>query len=160
MAVDIFIKIGDIAGEARDSVHAGEIDVLAWSWGASQSGTTHMGGGGGSGKISVQDLSITKYVDKATPTLWSFLAKGSHIGEIILTVRKAGGTAVEYIKLTMTEAIITSISTGGSGGEDRLTENVTINFAQFKLEYTPQNADGTGGTAIPVTWNIATNSET
>ena len=39
------------------------------------------------------------------------------------------------------------LSTGGSGGEDRLTENVTLNFAEFKVEYTPQRADGTGDAA-------------
>ena len=40
----------------------------------------------------------------------------------------------------MKEVLVTSVSTGGSGGEDRLTENVTLNFAEFKVEYTPQKA--------------------
>ena len=50
-----------------DKTHAEEIDVLAWSWGMSQSGSMHMGGGG-AGKVNVQDLSFTKYIDKSTPT--------------------------------------------------------------------------------------------
>ena len=50
MAVDMFIKLGDIKGESQDKTHKGEIDVLAWSWGMAKSGTTHVGGGGGSGK--------------------------------------------------------------------------------------------------------------
>ncbi|MGV8719825.1 type VI secretion system receptor/chaperone Hcp, partial [Pseudomonas aeruginosa] len=49
MAVDMFIKIGDVKGESKDKTHAEEIDVLAWSWGMSQSGSMHMGGGGGAG---------------------------------------------------------------------------------------------------------------
>jgi len=69
MAVDMFIKIGDIEGEAVDDAHGGEIDVLDWSWGMSQSGSMHIGGGGGSGKVNVQDLSFTKYVDMASPNL-------------------------------------------------------------------------------------------
>jgi type VI secretion system secreted protein Hcp len=56
MAMDIFIKIGDLKGESIDDKHKDEIQVLAWSWGMSQSGTTHMGPGGGSGKASFQDL--------------------------------------------------------------------------------------------------------
>ncbi len=47
MAVDMFLKIDDVEGESVDDVHAGEIDVLSWSWGMSQSGTTHGGPGGG-----------------------------------------------------------------------------------------------------------------
>jgi type VI secretion system secreted protein Hcp len=157
MAVDMFIKIGDIEGESTDSKHGKEIDILAWSWGMSQSGTTHMGGGGGSGKVNVQDISITKYVDASTHALMKACCDGTHYPEALLTVRKAGKEALEYIKITMKELIITSVSTGGSGGEDRLTENVSLNFAEFKLEYTPQNPDGSGGSAKEVGWNIAEN---
>ena len=118
-----------------------------------------MGSGGGSGKVNVQDLSLTKWVDKASPVLWKHLCTGTHIKETTLIVRKAGGKPVEYIKLVLIDAIITSISTGGSGGEDRLTENVTINFAKFKLDYVPQKEDGSGLPAVQMTWNIATNEE-
>ena len=157
MAVDMFIKIGDIEGESTDSSHGKEIDVLAWSWGMSQSGTTHMGGGGGSGKVNVQDLSITKYVDASTHSLMKACCDGKHYDEAKLTVRKAGATALEYIKLTMKEVIVTAVTTGGSGGEDRLTENVTLNFAEFKVEYTPQKPDGSGEAAKEMGWKIAEN---
>ena len=53
MAMDMFLKIEGVDGESRDDKHAGEIDVLAWSWGMTQSGSMHVGGGGGSGKVSV-----------------------------------------------------------------------------------------------------------
>ncbi len=142
MAVDMFIKVGDIEGESTDDKHGKEIDVLAWSWGMSQSGTTHMGGGGGAGKVNVQDLSLTKYVDSSTNALMKACCDGTHYPEAKLTVRKAGKDALEYIKLSLKEVIVTSVSTGGSGGEDRLTENVTLNFAEFAKE---------------VAWNIAGN---
>lgn len=157
MAVDMFLKIDDVKGESVDSKHKGTIDVLAWSWGMSQSGTTHVGGGGGAGKVSVQDISLTKYVDKGSPALVSACCSGKHFKEATLIVRKAGDKPLEYIKITMKEVIISSISTGGSGGEDRLTENVTLNFAEFKLEYTPQKPDGSGDAAVEAAWNIAEN---
>ena len=157
MAVDMFLKLDDIKGESRDDKHKEETDVLAWSWGMSQSGTTHAGTGGGAGKVAVQDLSITKYVDKGSPTLIMACCNGKHFKEGVLTVRKAGEKPLEYLKITMKEIIITSVSTGGSGGEDRLTENVTLNFAEFKTEYTPQKEDGSGGAAVEAAWHIAKN---
>ena len=157
MAVDMFLKLDDVKGESRDDKHKDEVDVLAWSWGMSQSGTMHAGGGGGSGKVNVQDLSLTKYVDKASPNLIMGSCDGKHYKEALLTVRKAGEKPLEYIKITMKEVLISSISTGGSGGEDRLTENVTLNFAEFKVEYTPQKSDGTGEAAVEAAWNIAKN---
>ena len=157
MAVDMFLKLDDVKGESKDSKHKDEVDVLAWSWGLSQSGTTHMGGGGGAGKVNVQDLSLTKYVDKSSPNLIMATCNGKHYKEALLTVRKAGEKPLEYIKVTMKEVLVSSVSTGGSGGEDRLTENVTLNFGWFKVEYTPQKADGTGDAAIEAVWNIAEN---
>jgi type VI secretion system secreted protein Hcp len=155
----MFLKIDGIDGESDDSVHAGEIDILAWSWGLSQSGTTHMGGGGGAGKVSVQDLSITKYVDKSSPNLFMACCNGKHFATANLVVRKAGEQALEYIKIDMDEVMVVSVSTGGSGGEDRLTENITLNFAKVKFTYTPQDETGAGGAEIPKTWNIAKNIE-
>ncbi|HVQ74408.1 MAG TPA: type VI secretion system tube protein Hcp, partial [Candidatus Binatia bacterium] len=53
MAVDMFMTVDGIEGESKDGSHKNEIDVLSWSWGLSQSGTGHVGGGSGSGKVSV-----------------------------------------------------------------------------------------------------------
>ena len=157
MAVDMFIKIGDIKGESKDKKHGKEIDVLAWSWGVSNSGNAQVGGGAGAGKVNVQDLSFTKYVDSATCPLLLAASNGKHYKEALLTVRKAGENPVEYIKIKIEEVLITSLSTGGSGGEDRLTENVTLNFAKVHVDYTPQKDDGSADTAIPYGWDIAAN---
>jgi type VI secretion system secreted protein Hcp len=158
MAVDMFMKIEGVQGESDDDKHKKEIDVLAWSWGMSNSGSAHVGGGAGSGKVNVQDISFTKYVDAASPKLMLACCNGTHYDEATLVVRKAGGTnPVEYITIKLTEVLISSISTGGSGGEDRLTENVTLNFAKFNLNYTPQDKKGAPGTDIPAGWDIAAN---
>jgi len=162
MAVDMFLKIADgkPKGESRDKVHKGEIDVLAWSWGVSNSGSAHVGGGMGAGKANVQDLSLTKYIDKSSPDLLAACCKGTHYPTAVLVVRKAGGTPLEYITIEMTEVLITSVSTGGSGGEDRLTENVTLNFAKVKVDYKEQLATGATGDTPSMIFDIAANSET
>jgi type VI secretion system secreted protein Hcp len=155
----MFLNLDGIKGESTDDKHKGEIDVLAWSWGASQSASFGAGAGGGGGKVNIQDLSLTKYVDKASPNLFKFCCKGTHIKSADIVVRKAGDSALEYIKITLTEVIVSSWTTGGSGGEDRLTENVTLAFAKVKFTYTPQKDKGGGDAAIPVGWDIQANKE-
>ncbi len=159
MAVDMFLKIAGVDGESIDKAHQGEIDILSWSWGMSQSGTTHVGGGGGSGKVSVQDITLTKYVDASSPALLLSCCKGTHLDQAVLVVRKAGESPLEYIKLTMKEVIVSQLATGGRGGEDRLTETLTLNFAEFKFEYQTQSRKGgkEGGARIAA-WNIAENA--
>jgi type VI secretion system secreted protein Hcp len=158
MAVDMFMKFTpELKGEAQDKVHKGAIDVLAWSWGVSNSGTAHLGGGAGAGKANFQDLSFTKYVDLSTADIIYDCASGKHFDKAELIVRKAGEKPLEYLVITMTEVFVTSISTGGSGGEDRLTENVTLNFAKFQLDYKEQAKGGAEGGKGKVVWDIAAN---
>lgn len=159
MAVDMFLKCDGLKGEALDAKHKDEIDVLAWSWGSSNSGTAHMGGGGGAGKVNVQDLSVTKYIDKSSTDLMLACCNGKHFPEMTLTVRKAGEKPLEYVILKMTDCLITSLSTGGSGGEDRLTENVSINFAKVEVQYTPQKLDGSGDSPKRFGWDIQANEK-
>jgi type VI secretion system secreted protein Hcp len=153
----MFIKIGDIKGESKDGTHKESIDILAWSWGLSQSGTFSQGGGGGAGKVNVQDISLTKYVDSSSTALMLAACKGTHIKQATLTVRKAGDKPLEYIKITLDSVLVSSLSTGGSGGEDRLTENVSLNFAKFKVEYTTQADTGGKGVTSTAAWDITAN---
>jgi len=159
VAVDMFLKLTPIKGEAKDFKHKDEIDVLAYSWGASNSGSTSMGGGGGSGKVNAQDLSFTKYLDLATSPLWLACHNGKHFDEAILVIRKAGEKQLEYFTIQMKEVLVSSISTGGSGGEDRLTENVTLNFAAVKIEYKEQLDTGGAGVSGIMSWSYAHNND-
>jgi type VI secretion system secreted protein Hcp len=157
MAVDMFLKLKDIKGESQDQTYKEEIDVLSWSWGMSQSGTTHMGSGGGSGKVSVQDLSITKYVDAASSDLHLCCATGKHIDNGLLVVRKAGDKPLEYLKIKMEEIIVTSVSSGGTGSEDRVTEHVTLNFARYQFDYVVQDEKGNPGKKPTHRFDVAKN---
>jgi type VI secretion system secreted protein Hcp len=157
VAVDMFMKLEGITGESQDSTHKGEVDVLAWSWGVSNSGTTHTGSGGGAGKANFQDLSFTKWVDLASTPLMLASANGKHVTKATLVVRKAGEHPLEYITIVMTECLVTSISTGGSGGEDRLTENVSLNFKEVAVTYKEQTKTGAAGGKGDFKWDIAGN---
>lgn len=162
MAVDMFIELGSkIKGETQDKEFGPKnaCDVLAWSWGMSQSGSFHVGGGGGAGKANFQDISFTKYLDKASTALMIAIAKGSHIDVCKLTCRKAGEGQQKYVEITMKKCIVSSLSTGGSGGEDRLTENVTLNFAEVSFEYFTQDDKGKTASGGKLAWNIAENAE-
>lgn len=157
MAVDMFLKIDALEGESRDKANAGWIDILAWSWGMSNSGTAHLGGGAGAGKVNVQDLSVTKYIDKSSADLMLACCTGKHFDKADLKVRKAGEGQHDYIVITMNEVLISAVSTGGSGGEDRLTENLTLNFGKVKFLYNIQDAKGAVKKGGECTYNIAEN---
>jgi type VI secretion system secreted protein Hcp len=157
MAVDMFLKLDGIKGESQDHKHKDEIHVLSWSWGVSQSATGHVGSGSGSGKANFHDISFSKYIDSASHNLLKHTATGKHIKAALLTVRKAGEKPLEFVKLAMTNCLVSSINTGGHGADDQLMENITLNFSEFEFSYTPQKPDGSGGAVLPFKFSIAEN---
>jgi type VI secretion system secreted protein Hcp len=158
MAVDMFLKLDGIKGESQDHKHKDEIHIESFSWGMSQTGAHGAGGGGGAGKVSVHDISVTKFVDKSTPNLMLHCCNGKHIPNGLITVRKAGEKPVEYLKIKLVDILISGVQDAGHGS-DLITENVTINFAKFHVEYTEQAADGTGKPGGEMGWDVKSNTK-
>jgi type VI secretion system secreted protein Hcp len=140
-AVDYFLKIDGIQGESMDDKHKDEIDILSFSWGATQSGTFAAGGGGGAGKVSMQDFQFTMVYNKASPALMLACAQGDHIKNAILTCRKAGKEQQEFLKITMSDCLVSSFQIGEAGGVVP-TDQVSLNFAKIEHEYKEQDATG------------------
>jgi len=159
MAVDMFLELDGVKGESVDKAHKDKIDILSWQWGLSNGGTFHHGSGGGAGKASFADISVTKYVDAASPNIMLFCANGKHFAKGKIIVRKAGENPLEYLTVSFEKALVTAYSTGGSGGAQRITENVTLNFAKVKIEYVTQNEKGGKGTPQAFAWDIAANAK-
>jgi type VI secretion system secreted protein Hcp len=159
MAVSIFARIGTIKGESRDDKHADEIEVLSWSWGVSQTGTTAAGGGGGTGKASFHDFHFTHHVDKASPVLMKRCATGQHIENATITVRKAGEGQQEYLIITMTDVVVSSVSTSVGAEDGSTSEVVVLAFAKVDLEYKPQKADGSLDVGLHFTYDLKAQKE-
>lgn len=159
--VDFFLKLEKIQGESTDDKHKNEIDVMSWSWGETNSGHSSHGGGGGTGKVSMQDFHFVMHVNKATPKLMEACATGDHLGKGTLVCRKAGGSQQEYLTITMSDLIVASYQTGGSGDSDMIpVDQISLNFSKIEFEYKPQDAKGAVGGAIKGGWDLKANKKT
>jgi type VI secretion system secreted protein Hcp len=160
MAYDAFIKLTDVKGESTDSKHKSEIDILSFSFGVNQTGSSATGGGGGTGKASFHDFSFVHSVDQSSPVLFQKCATGEHLKEALITVRKAGGEQLEYLKIKLVDVLVSSVSPSGSahsGGEVPL-ESVSLNFSKMGMDYQPQGPDGKPqGGAIHGGWDVKQN---
>lgn len=155
MAVaDIYLKIDGVKGEAQDEQHKDEIEIQSWNWGAMNSGSMSSGTGGGRGKVDVHDLNISKLACQATPELVKAVCNHKHFPSAKLTVRKHGETPFDYLVVELTDVIITTYSTNGSGPD--VHEDFKLNFAKFKLEYKSQSNQGRQSAAKSVTYDVKT----
>ena len=136
-------KSGVIKGESQDDVHGKEIDVVSWSWG--MQAKLSLGGGTATGKAVVHELKIVKRVDSASTPLMSALRTNELITKAVLTLRKAGKSALEFLKITIEQGRVTSITIDAGGDRESspdVFENVSFTFNKITVEYVPQGKDG------------------
>lgn len=150
-------KSGLIKGESHDTSHADEIDVLSWSWG--MEARTSLGGGTPTGRAIVRELKIVKRVDSASTALMSALRSNEIITKAILTLRKAGKSPLEYLKITIEQGRVTglTIEAGDQAGSPDVFENVVFSFNKITVEYVPQGKDGQarGATQFIDQWDVS-----
>jgi type VI secretion system secreted protein Hcp len=157
---DAFLKITGIEGESSDAKHKGEIQLESFSWSATQTGTAPTGGGLGAGKVSMQDLHVTKQVDKASPKLMLACADGEHLKQAVLTCRKAGKDQQEFLKITLTDVLVSSYQMGGTpSGSTVPMEQVSFNYSKIEKEYKEQKPDGTLGGTVKAGWDVKANKK-
>ena len=153
-----FLFLSDIPGESQDKLYAKWIDVESWSIGATQTGTSATGGGGGAGKVSFQDFHFVMPMSIASPLIMSACATGKHYPEARFVCRKDPGKN-DYLRMSFTDVLISSYQTGGSSsGGSSPRDQISFSFGKISLEYLPTRADGTAaGGPVQAGWDVYAN---
>ena len=151
-------KHGLIKGESQDDQHKGEIEVVSWSWGMVAKAS--IGGGTATGKATINDLRIVKRVDSASTALMGALRTNEPIQKAVLTLRKAGKSQLEYLKITIEQGRVVSliIDTVETASTPDVVERVSFSFNKIEVEYVPQGKDGLpqGGMTFADQWSDQT----
>ena len=155
---DYFLKIDGIPGESKDSKHKDEIELVSFSWGVSNVHGYAGGAAGASSRPDFQDFHFTRPVDKASPQLFLACASGKHIKEANLSVRRAGKSQLEYLKIKFSDVLVTSIQDGAGGG-DVAQESVALAFSRIDYEYHQQVVKGAPAGAVNAGWDLAKNAK-
>lgn len=159
MAQDITLKLTKIEGESKKKGYENQIDIYDFKFGVSQAASSAEGLGGGSAKSDCKDLVLTKLIDKSTPIIFLYSALGTPIPEAVMTVRKAGGQSLDYLVVTLKDAIVTNVATGGTADDERVREEISLSYAKITIQYKAQNADGTAGATIQKAYDLEANIE-
>jgi len=159
MAVDYFLKLSDgIEGESSDSNHKTEIQLMSWSWGASQVSSVAGTGGSGAGKADLSDFSIMTYFDKATPKFFKSIGLGTHIKTGTMSAIKSGADGKPYLKVDFKELFVSSLQISGSS--EIPTVSLSFTYNEIKIDYSVQDENGNLKSTGPVTYNTKENKLT
>lgn len=158
MAVDFFLKLDSIDGESVADGHTNEISLLSFSWGGSQVSSVAGTGGSGAGKVSLENIHVMKYYDKASPSLFKALISGTHIKTGVLTALKSGvtgGGGKPFLKVSFEELFVSNLSVSGSS--EVPAESVSFSYNKIKVEYSTQNEQGILTAVAAVSYDLKAN---
>ncbi|MBL8332920.1 MAG: type VI secretion system tube protein Hcp [Rubrivivax sp.] len=151
LGIDAFLSLttkraGKAKGEATAVGHAGDITVVGWRWGMNASSA--LGSTQATTRRSYSALTIVKRVDQATTAILSAAATNDEVKEAKLTLRRAGGSQVDFLTVTVSAGRIVSVE-HESDPDGGTRETLGIAFTKVQVEYAPQQASGSrGGTAV------------
>ena len=154
---DVFLMLDTIEGDSTDAKHKNEIEILTYTQSFKNSVPDSTGGGGGAGKVTCGDVTVTKNIDKSSPLLIKAVATGQHIKKAVLTFRTVGQRNLEYYTVTMQDVLITSIDQTDQNNPARIFERVQINANVFKFHFVPQERNGQPGTPVDFEFNCKLN---
>ncbi len=138
MAVNAYLIIDGRPGPSTSKSNA--IDILSFSFGASQTAVIGVGSSGGearSGRANLSDISIMKVVDKTSPLLFDDCVTGNYLKKVdIIYDKPLGDNQEEYYKIHLEDALITSIQ--HSGSNENPMESITFAYSKIKVSYAPE----------------------
>src|SRR5262249_48505396 len=136
-----FLEIEGIDGGSEDADHKGWFEINGYDWELTQSGTTHVGGGGGAGVAQFSDLLIDLNLDGlGLAGLLREAATGDHLQTVELQgVKDAGESPFTFYDLKLTNVLVTDV-VDRAGRHDTLA----LDFSKVALTTSVQTNDGTG----------------
>jgi type VI secretion system Hcp family effector len=140
-AVNIFLKVDTIPGEANDADHTDWVEILEFSHAIANEKI--QGSGSPQGQAICGPLIATKTVDKATPKLYEACTKGTHLPTATLELLRADTGQKAYFQLVMKDVLITSVNPSAARGDQFPTETIRMTYGAVSVSYRPQRADGT-----------------
>lgn len=155
MAMDVYLKIQGVDGEATQKGYENWIQLDTWNWGSSTMGAADRGGGLVGGKVSMQDFHFTKVTDKSSPKLFQSCCEGKVFDRILLKMVRMPGNQV-VMDFTLFNCIITSFQTGGGAGDSGTpSESGALNFSKVDFKFSALKEDGTLEGMVQAGWDMA-----
>ena len=154
----LILDIPKINGESLLDGYKDKIEILSFSHGIAMQITGDVSNTERtSGKPNHQDFTFTKYMDASTPHLNDACNKATGLGTVKFYILRNDGTDMLILmEYEMSNAIISSVSIGGGGG-DKPVETLTINYSALKQTYHSQKEEVGKKGKIETSWDLATN---
>ncbi|MBN7124777.1 hypothetical protein BSU01_24215 [Erwinia billingiae] len=146
---NLFLKVENVAGESRDAGHSGWTDIHSYQWGVNRTEAGNKG-------ANHLNLIVQAAIDKSTPSIFLFGSNGNKLRKVEVSACKAGGTAIEYYRITLENVFVAGVILNDS--RDHASVQYEFHADSVKVQYWEQGAAGGKGAETRSGWDIKNNT--
>ena len=125
-SLDTFMRIDGVLGESTAAGHVNDIVLTSYSQTFAQKNC---------GRVVA-----LKFIDRSSPALISRAASNLFIPNVIMSIRKSTGPAVDFFRAVLESVSIERVDVSGESG--RLVEQVVLRPRNIRIEVRQQDATG------------------
>jgi len=149
MRIFLLLEEPDVSGECDHQGHEDEIDILSSSYGIEH----RPAGSSRRNALDIGEVVLTKYLDKSSPKLHEACCEYTKFGSAVLTfVRMAGDSEQEFLKMTMEDVVVTSLTQSVGPRDEQMLEQLSLRFERIVIEYTEYDDQGKPLGVVSTTW--------
>ncbi|MGN2498406.1 Hcp family type VI secretion system effector [Serratia bockelmannii] len=141
MDMEMYLNVAGVAGGSQDIAHRNWIDVLSFHWGAAQGATERAD----AGRVRFYDLRVRARLDRASPALMMYCARGMPVEHVVLSMYAMQGRRVERTRLVLDDVRVSRMEVHGDKHHDGVIVTYGFRATAVRNHYwalTPQGGKG------------------
>lgn len=153
-----FLKIDGIKGDARPKNHDGEIEIVSWSFGETQTGAV-LDARKPVSCVAMRDFVFKASTGASSSQLLLLCAAGKRLKSAVLTCEKDfGKTRQIYLTITLTDVMLATYEIWGIPEELIPVDSFSMKFVKIDFKYVALSAEGSPGGNFSASWDLSSNA--
>jgi type VI secretion system Hcp family effector len=143
-ALNAYLQLDGIAGESKESTHQNWLDVSGFTLDPQVLNIGSQSSGAGSGKVTFNPFTITRKIDRASPSLSAASTAHRTIPHATIEFTNDGEQAVSW-RGVVTDAVVTGYKVRPATANGVATEEVTLQPGNLEIWSRTSPPNGTPG---------------
>lgn len=157
--MSIYMQMPNITGNVTVKDYEGWVELTNLDFSAKRSVTTKVGQqtDRDSSAPRVNEMTVTKNVDKSSPFLFEALLNGTSMDKVTIVVCKNGSDAKVSSQYVLHDVMVSYYEEQVDGANEHGGQDfINLNFTQIEKRYTPYNSQGKAQAAVSASYNLST----
>ncbi|WEK53566.1 MAG: type VI secretion system tube protein Hcp [Candidatus Cohnella colombiensis] len=150
---DVYLKLDGILGDSTAVGYEKWIVLSNVQFDLTNTSRAVTGGGGGSGKATIDNFTVTKFFDSSSIALFQSASSGANIKSAKIVFVNQGERSVPFLTITLNSINVSEYNF------NNVYETINLKFNSIQFSYSPTDSRGQRGNTNSGGWDFSQNKK-